>query len=115
MRIEREERRRLRAENKRLREVNEVLKAATISIPGEPAPPKLLIVAFTDQMRATGYADESILTALEQAGPKIAARTLRAGYAPAGPSNVAAPRTVTDALVEDSIRRPAGLHHQRRR
>ncbi|MFJ4866682.1 hypothetical protein [Streptomyces sp. NPDC088748] len=72
-------------------------------------------MAFTDRMRATGYADESILTALEQAGLKIAARTLRAWCAPAGPSNRAAARTVTDALVEDSFRRPAGLHHQRGR
>lgn len=64
-------------------------------------------MAFTDQMRATGYAVESILTALKQAGLKIAARTLRAWCAPAGPSNVAAARTVTDALVEDAVRRLA--------
>ncbi|MFE1411646.1 transposase [Streptomyces sp. NPDC058746] len=35
---EREELRRLRAENKRLREVNEVLKSATISFAGELGP-----------------------------------------------------------------------------
>ncbi|MFG2715337.1 hypothetical protein ACGFX2_32975 [Streptomyces goshikiensis] len=64
-------------------------------------------MAFTDQMRACGYAVESILTALKPAGLKIAARTLRAWCAPAGPSNVAAARTVTDALVEDAIRRLA--------
>lgn len=58
-------------------------------------------------MRATGYAVESILTALEQAGLKIAARTLRAWSAPAGPSNRAAARTVTDALVEAAVRRLA--------
>ncbi|KPH99350.1 hypothetical protein OV450_5288 [Actinobacteria bacterium OV450] len=64
-------------------------------------------MAFTDQMRATGYAVESILTALKQTGLKTAARTLRAWCAPAGPSNVAAARTVTDALVEDAVRRLA--------
>ncbi|MFD9504195.1 IS3 family transposase [Streptomyces sp. NPDC060035] len=74
---------------------------------GGARPPKPLIVAFADQMRATGYAVESILTALRQAGLKIAARTLRAWCAPAGPSNVAAARTVTDALVEDAVRRLA--------
>ncbi|KOG53703.1 transposase [Streptomyces virginiae] len=58
-------------------------------------------------MRAAGYAVESILTALKQAGLKIAARTLRAWCAPASPSNVAAARTVTDALVEDAVRRLA--------
>ncbi|GAA2951243.1 hypothetical protein GCM10010446_40580 [Streptomyces enissocaesilis] len=64
-------------------------------------------MAFADQMRAAGYAVESILTALKQAGLKIAARTLRAWCAPAGPSNQAAGRTVTDALVEDAVRRLA--------
>lgn len=74
---------------------------------GGARPPKPLIVAFTDQMRAAGYAVESILTAPHQAGLKIAARTLRAWCAPAGSSNVAAARTVTDALVEDAVRRLA--------
>ncbi|MEU5547914.1 hypothetical protein AB0G85_37345 [Streptomyces sioyaensis] len=64
-------------------------------------------MAFADQMRAAGYAVESILTALHQAGLKIAARTLRAWCAPAGPGNQAAARTVTDALVEDAVRRLA--------
>ncbi|WP_432021158.1 hypothetical protein [Streptomyces sp. 1222.5] len=64
-------------------------------------------MAFADQMRATGYAVESILTALHQAGLKIAARTLRAWSAPAGPTNRAAARTVTDALVEDAVRQLA--------
>ncbi|MFG3208102.1 IS3 family transposase [Streptomyces sp. NPDC048192] len=104
---EREELRRLRAENKRLREVNEVLKSATNFLRRGARPPKPLIVAFADQMRATGYAVESILTALHQAGLKIAARTLRAWSAPAGPSNRAAARTVTDALVEDAVRQLA--------
>jgi transposase InsO family protein len=66
-----------------------------------------LIVAFADQMRVAGHAVESILTALKQAGLKIAARTLRAWCAPAGPSNQAAGRTVTDALVEGAVRQLA--------
>ncbi|MFE5541907.1 hypothetical protein ACFQ78_40215 [Streptomyces sp. NPDC056519] len=48
-----------------------------------------------------------ILTALKQAELKIAARTLRARCAPACPCIVAAARTVTDALVEDAVRRLA--------
>ncbi|PWI20218.1 IS3 family transposase [Streptomyces sp. Act143] len=104
---EREELRRLRAENKRLREVNEVLKSATIFPRGGARPPKPLIVAFVDQMRAVGHAVESILIALNQAGLKIAARTLRAWCAPTGPGNRPAARTVSDALVEDAIRQLA--------
>lgn len=41
--------------------------------PGVDHPTKLVIVAFADQMRANGYAVESILTTLERAGLKIAA------------------------------------------
>ncbi len=58
-------------------------------------------------MRAVGHAVESILTALNQAGLKIAARTLRAWCAPTGPGNRPAARTVSDALVEDAIRQLA--------
>jgi transposase InsO family protein len=64
-------------------------------------------VAFGDQMRAEGYAVESILAALNQGGLKIAARTLRAWCAPAGSANLAPARMVTDALVEDAVRRLA--------
>jgi hypothetical protein len=74
---------------------------------GGTRPPKPLIVAFADQMRAAGHAVESILTTLKQAGLKIAARTLRAWCALAGPSNQAAGRTVTDALIEDAVRQLA--------
>ncbi|MEV6565998.1 IS3 family transposase [Streptomyces kronopolitis] len=104
---EREELKRLRAENKRLREVNEVLKSATIFFAGGTRPPKPLIVTFVDQMRAVGHAVESILIALNQAGLKIAARTLRAWCAPAGPANGPAARTVSDAQVEDAVRQAA--------
>src|SRR5699024_7157586 len=63
-------------------------------------PPKPMICAFIDEMRAEGYAVESILRVLRQQGLKIAARTYRAWKRPA---RIAA-RTVTDAVVEDKIR-----------
>ncbi|WP_164493275.1 hypothetical protein [Streptomyces sp. ADI96-02] len=53
---DREELRRLRAEKKRLREVNEVLKSAMIFLRGKTQRPKPLIVAFTDQTSVAGYA-----------------------------------------------------------
>lgn len=59
-----------------------------------------MILAFINEMRAEGYAVESILRVLRQQGLKIAARTYRAWRRPA---RIAA-RTVTDALVEDKIR-----------
>ncbi|MCY0932523.1 hypothetical protein OTB20_41650 [Streptomyces sp. H27-H1] len=61
-------------------------------------------MAFVDQMKAVGHAVESILTALNTAGLKIAARTLRAWCAPATGGNEPAARTVSDALVEDAVR-----------
>ncbi|RSS85705.1 hypothetical protein EF919_37780 [Streptomyces sp. WAC02707] len=64
-------------------------------------------MAFVDQMKAVGHAVESILIALNTAGLKIAARTLRAWCAPAGPANGPAARTISDALVEDTIRQLA--------
>ena len=59
-----------------------------------------LILAFIDEMRAEGYAVESILCVLRQQGLEIAARTYRSWKRPAR----IASRTVTDALVEDKIR-----------
>ncbi len=58
-------------------------------------------------MKAVGHAVESILTALNTAGLKIAARTLRAWCAPAVGISGTAARTVSDALVEDAIRQLA--------
>lgn len=58
-------------------------------------------------MKAMGHAVELILIALNQAGLKIAARTLRAWCAPAGPANGPAARIVSDAQVEDAVRRLA--------
>ncbi len=58
-------------------------------------------------MKAVGHAVESILTALNTAGLKIAARTLRAWCAPAVGISGPAARTVSDALVEDAVRQLA--------
>jgi putative transposase len=60
-----------------------------------------LIVAFVDQMCASGHAVESIVKALNTAGLKIAARTLRLWRSRV--REIPA-RTVSDALVEDAIR-----------
>ena len=67
---------------------------------GGARPPQPLILAFIDEMRAEGYAVESILRVLRQQGLAIAARTYRGWKRP---PRIAA-RTVTDALVEDKIR-----------
>ncbi len=58
-------------------------------------------------MKAVDHAVESILIALNTAGLKIAARTLRAWCAPAVGVNSPAARTMSDALVEDAVRQLA--------
>jgi len=58
-------------------------------------------VAFIDEMRAEGYAVESVCRVLRDQGLQIAARTYRAWRQPGRP---VAARTVTDALVEDKVR-----------
>jgi transposase InsO family protein len=60
-----------------------------------------LIVAFVDQMRASGHAVESIVSALNLAGLKIAARTLRLWRSR---TRKIPARSVSDAMVEDAIR-----------
>lgn len=55
-------------------------------------------------MKAAGHAVESILIALDTAGLKIAARTLRAWCTPAVGASAPAARTMSDALVEDTVR-----------
>ena len=72
--------------------------------------------AFIDQMRAEGYAVESIIRVLREQGVKIAARTYRSWAKP----RVAA-RTLTDAIVVDVVRdiawtetiNPAGVVHRK--
>jgi putative transposase len=60
------------------------------------------MAGFIDQMRAQGYAVESIIRVLREQGVKIAARTYRAWRSP----RVSA-RTVTDAMVVDAVREAA--------
>ena len=50
---------RLKAENRRLREDVEILKAATLFLRGRTRLPQPLIMAFIDDMRAQGHAVES--------------------------------------------------------
>ena len=57
------------------------------------------MMGFIDQMRAEGYAVESILRVLREQDVKIAARTYRAWRKPR-----IAHRTITDAMVVDAVR-----------
>lgn len=98
---EREEIRRLKSEVARLREINAILRSATIFFARGTRPPQPMIVAFVDQMRASGHAVESIVKALQHAGVKIAARTLRRWCSR---DRLVADRIVTDAQVEDAVR-----------
>ncbi|QGF23409.1 IS3 family transposase [Raineyella fluvialis] len=91
--------RRLKAENKRLREDVAILKAATFFLRGGTRPPQPLIMGFIDQLRAEGHAVESIIRVLREQGVQVAARTYRAWRT----GRVAA-RTLSDALVLDAIR-----------
>ncbi|EON30301.1 putative transposase, partial [Gordonia terrae C-6] len=58
-----------------------------------------MIVAFIDQMRANGFAVESICRVLREQGCTIAARTYRAWR-----TRAPAARTVSDAHVVDAAR-----------
>ena len=55
---------RLKAENKRLREANDMLRQASIFFAGNSTPPQAVIMAFIDDMRARGHAVESICAVL---------------------------------------------------
>lgn len=63
-----------------------------------------MIAAFIDDMRAQGYAVESICRVLREQGLKIAARTYRAWKQKDRP---VADRTITDAMVVDAVREAA--------
>ncbi|WP_426623752.1 IS3 family transposase [Leifsonia sp. McL0607] len=91
--------RRLKAENKRLREDVAILKAAANFLRGGTRPPQPLMMVFIDQMRAEGHAVESIIRVLREQGVQIAARTYRAWRR----GRVSA-RTITDAMVEGAVR-----------
>jgi putative transposase len=60
-----------------------------------------MIVAFIDEMRAEGFAVESICRVLREQGCQVAARTYRSWRAP---SRTVAERTIGDALVIDAVR-----------
>ena len=57
------------------------------------------MAAFIDQMRAEGYAVESICRVLREQGCQIAARTYRSWR-----TKPVAARTITDAQVQDKVR-----------
>ena len=63
-----------------------------------------MIVAFVDQLRAEGYAVESICRVLREQGCRVAARTYRHW---AQPDRPVAARTVSDAIVEGAVRQLA--------
>lgn len=58
-----------------------------------------MIVEFIDQMRARGYAVESVIRVLREQGVEIAARTYRSWR-----RGRVSSRTVTDAMVVDAVR-----------
>ena len=84
-----------------------------------------MICEFIDQMRSEGHAVESICRGLRKAGLQIAARTYREWTSP---RRAVAARTVSDAEVEDVVRKlvwqrddrgrrkmqPAGLYGRRK-
>lgn len=84
-----------------------------------------MICEFIDQLRSEGHAVESICRGLRKAGLQIAARTYREWTSP---QRVVAARTVSDAEVEDTVRKlvwqpdgqgrrkmqPAGLYGRRK-
>ncbi|MFW6598937.1 IS3 family transposase [Microlunatus sp. Y2014] len=98
---ENEEIKKLKAENRRLREDVAILRAATFFLRGGARPPQPLIMGFIDTMREQGHAVESICRVLREQGCQVAARTYRAWKR--AHLRIAA-QTITDAIVEDKIR-----------
>lgn len=91
----------LKAEVRRLEEDNEILRRASIFFAGGARPPQPLIVAFVEEMRAEGFAVESICRVLSEQGCQVAARTYRSWRQP---SRRVAARTIGDVLVTDMVR-----------
>jgi putative transposase len=60
-----------------------------------------MIVAFADELRADGFAVESICRVLREQGCQVAARTYRSWREPSRP---VCDRTMSDALVIDAVR-----------
>ncbi len=99
--VEAAEIRRLKAQNKRLREDVAILKAATACLSWGNSTPQPLIMGFIDQIRAEGRAVESIIRILGEQGVKVAARTYRAwrqGRVAAGPSPTRSSSTRSETL-----------------
>ena len=92
--------RRLKAENKRLREANRDPQGRLDFLRGRTRLPQPLIMGFIDTMRAQGFAVESICQVLGKQGVQVAARTYRAWKAP---GRQVAARTVCDAVVADAL------------
>jgi len=65
----------LKATVRRLEEDNAILKAAAVFF-ASTRPPQPLMMGFIDQMRAEGFAVESICRVLREQGCQVAARTL---------------------------------------
>src|SRR5665811_1876612 len=88
----------LKATVRRLEEDNAILKAAAVFF-ASTRPPQPLMMGFIDQMRAEGFAVESVCRVLREQGCQVAARTYRAWKT----GRVAA-RTISDARVVDVVR-----------
>ncbi|OYN85897.1 IS3 family transposase [Parenemella sanctibonifatiensis] len=91
----------LKARVRRLEEDNEILRRASNFLRGGARPPRSLIVAFIDELRAEGHAVESVCRVLREQGCQVAARTYRQW---AGGTRPVATRTITDAMVTDQVR-----------
>jgi len=84
---EADEIRQLKAENKRLREANEILRPPRFSS-WENSTPAPADHGFIEQMRARGVAVESVCHVLREQGVQVAARTYRACKAARPPGRV---------------------------
>ncbi|WP_354183240.1 IS3 family transposase [Arthrobacter sp. UYP6] len=93
-----EEIKRLRAEVRDLKESNEILKQASNFLREGTRPSPPLICRFIDEMRAEGYAVESICAVLREQDVQVAARTYRAWK-----TRLPALRTIEDARITDAL------------
>ncbi|MGL3804614.1 IS3 family transposase [Paeniglutamicibacter sp. R2-26] len=96
---EQDELKRLRAENRDLKEANEILKAASNFLREGTRPSPPLICRFIDEQRAEGFAVESICAVLREQGVQVAARTYRAWK-----TRPPALRAIEDAKAIDTLR-----------
>ena len=99
----------LKATVRRLEEDNAILKAAAVFF-ASTRPPQPLMMGFIDQMRAEGFAVESICRVLREQGCQVAARTYRSWR---WSRRRVAARTISDARVVDAVRALAWVSDQR--